>query len=370
MAREAWHDHFTLEVRLATAAVWSFHLNVHRDAVPMWTHLSVVVDGNSAQLYRDGNEVTGERQVDHSAYIGCYTDPSEADRDMTGTIDPGSLTGAATNSGKDNSAYVYSPDSGAVLNDVEVAETQSLCSAMCSGNGYRYMGLQWSDECYCGDSYGSHGVATGCGDGGRNCGDGLLTCGYMNAVFELYTGEGRDACLLLFFLFLFLKPSTNLSLAAGADFRGAGLAGTAIVGATEFHRSGLHGTVAMFQIYPDALPPGRTRCVYEGGQRLVESGRLALLADTTCRQAAATGCTSEAANNGPELGQTIAATAMVDDNSCSFEHLESVSSERGVVHATDEWQVIALAGSYVKPLVFCGVMSRSSTAQVRVHPTC
>ena len=126
----------------------------------------------------------------------------------------------------------------------------------------------------------------------------------------------------------------------------------------------------MFQIYPNALGPGRARCVHEGGQRLVESGRLALLADTTCRQAVATGCTSEAANNGPKLGQTIAATAMVDDNSCSFEHLESASSERGVVHATDEWQVIALAGSFVKPLVFCGVMSRSSTAQVRVHPGC
>ena len=123
----------------------------------------------------------------------------------------------------------------------------------------------------------------------------------------------------------------------------------------------------MFQIYPDALSPGRARCVHEGGQRLVQSGRLALHADTTCRQAVATGCTSEAANNGLKLGQ-IAATAMVDDNSYFFEHLES--SERGVVHATDEWQVIVLAGSYVKPLIFCGVMSRSSTAQVRVHPAC
>ena len=155
----------------------------------------------------------------------------------------------------------------------------------------------------------------------------------------------------------------------GTEFRGAGLAGTATIGAKLYHRHGLFGTFAMFQIYPDALDPDRARCVYEGGQRLVQSGRLALPADTTCRQAVATGCTSEAANNGPELGQT-AATAIVDDNSCSFEHLESASSERGVVHATDEWQVIALGGSYVKPLVFCGVMSRSSTSQVRVHPAC
>ena len=152
-------------------------------------------------------------------------------------------------------------------------------------------------------------------------------------------------------------------------FRGAGLVNVAFVGSDDDHHQGLRGTVAMFQIYPNALPPSRARCVHEGGQRLVQSGRLALLADTTCRQAVSTGCTSEAANNGPELGQT-AATAMVDDNSCSFEHLESASSERGVVHATDEWQVIALGGSYVKPLVLCGVMSRSSTAQVRVRPVC
>ena len=154
-----------------------------------------------------------------------------------------------------------------------------------------------------------------------------------------------------------------------ATFRGAGLAGKATIGADKYRHQGLSGTLAMFQIYPGALPPSRVRCVHEEGQRLVQSGRLALLADTTCRQAVPTGCTSEAANNGPELGQT-AATAMVDDNSCSFEHLESASSERGVVHATDEWQIIALAGSYVKPLIFCGVMSRSSTVQVRVHPAC
>ena len=122
-------------------------------------------------------------------YIGCYTDPG-ADRDMAGgTIDPGTLTGAATPSGPSGrgSALVYGSSDG--LDDVTVAETQSLCSAMCRGNGYQYMGLQWTNRCWCDNDFGSHGVATGCGTGGRNCGDGLLTCRNMNAVFELHTGD-------------------------------------------------------------------------------------------------------------------------------------------------------------------------------------
>ena len=61
LAREAWHDHFALEVTLATAVVWSFPLSAHRDEVPTWTHLSVVVDGNSARLHQDGAEVSGDR---------------------------------------------------------------------------------------------------------------------------------------------------------------------------------------------------------------------------------------------------------------------------------------------------------------------
>ena len=361
LARTAWHDHFTLEVTLGTVAVWSFALSAHRDAVPMWTHLSVVVDGNSAWLYRDGIDVEGERgQVVHGgAYIGCYTTGATGS-EMHGHIDQGSLTSAAV--GCDGNSNFCHSEGGALVygtsrpggwqvpvENVDPTETQSLCSAMCSRNGYRYMGLQWSDRCYCDNSYyGSRGVANGCGDMGRNCGDGLLTCIASNAVFDVQT--------------TFL-PDTEFS-AERATFRGAGLAGTAIIGASEFHHSGLRGSVAMFQIYPNALPPGRATCVYMGGQRLVESGRLALLADTTCREAVTNGCTSHGATNGPGLGPHDTAAA-VDDGSCTFEQPAGAASDSGVVHVTDEWQIVALHGSYVKPLVFCNLLSRSSTAQVR-----
>ena len=61
LLRSAWYDHYTLWVHLGTAAVWSFAMDAHRDAVPMWTHLSIVVDGNAARLYRDGARVPGTR---------------------------------------------------------------------------------------------------------------------------------------------------------------------------------------------------------------------------------------------------------------------------------------------------------------------
>ena len=124
----------------------------------------------------------------------------------------------------------------------------------------------------------------------------------------------------------------------------------------------------MFQIYPTALDLDRARCVYEGGQRLVQSGRLALLADTTCREAVITGCSSQVAVNSPVSDEDAGlATVDVDDGSCLFEHPSSASAERGTVGATDEWQTIVLAGSYTRPLIFCGVLSRSSTIQATVR---
>ena len=120
----------------------------------------------------------------------------------------------------------------------------------------------------------------------------------------------------------------------------------------------------MFQIYPTALDLDRARCVYEGGQRLVQSGRLALLADSACRAAVATGCTDRAATNGPEFGAVSATIAAVDDGSCVHEHLGGATTERGTIRVTDAWQTVALRGSYARPLVFCNLLSRSSTTQV------
>eukprot|EP01051_Picozoa_sp_SAG22_P001949 SAG22_NODE_82_length_21749_cov_10.719769_6_plen_692_part_00 len=157
------------------------------------------------------------------------------------------------------------------------------------------------------------------------------------------------------------------------EFRGAGLAGTATLGArvrSGAHLNGLSGTLAMVQIYSDALGLDRAQCIHQGGQRLVESGRMALLADTGCRAAVSTGCTDVAASNGPpmrteEAGSTPARTN--DDGSCIFAHSRSAATESGVAHVTDDWATIVLRNAYTRPLVYCGTLTRSSTAQAVVR---
>eukprot|EP01043_Picozoa_sp_COSAG02_P044131 COSAG02_NODE_3909_length_6056_cov_3.448884_4_plen_207_part_00 len=75
------------------------------------------------------------------------------------------------------------------------------CAAACAG--YSYMGLQWEDQCFCGNTYGGLGVAdiTDCdadgdvSDGYADlCGNGQADCGSRNAICEqchLYCCEIR-----------------------------------------------------------------------------------------------------------------------------------------------------------------------------------
>ena len=52
----------------------------------------------------------------------------------------------------------------------------------CAAMGYRYMGLQYAGECWCGNSYGRYGVETrGCNNCNINIG------GWRNCVFEVHT---------------------------------------------------------------------------------------------------------------------------------------------------------------------------------------
>lgn len=89
-------------------------------------------------------------------FLGCYQD-SKSDRDLTGKI---SL-------GKDRSP--------------------KRCSQFCDGEGYKYFGLQYGGECFCGDFYGKHGKISDSqcdfpckDDDGEKCG-GVQT----NSVYEI-----------------------------------------------------------------------------------------------------------------------------------------------------------------------------------------
>merc|ERR1711908_108841 len=59
------------------------------------------------------------------------------------------------------------------------------CAGKCAG--YSYFGLQWSNECFCDNDYGSQGNGTDCGDASTTsnglCSNGQSNCGGHNAVY-------------------------------------------------------------------------------------------------------------------------------------------------------------------------------------------
>ena len=104
--------------------------------------------------------------------MGCFND-NNGGRDLTGS----------------------GPD--AVASDpVNAAEE---CVAFCSG--YTYFALQWTNECFCGNTYGSQGAAplsscdadstitNGVAD---LCANGVADCGNVNAVYELTSANVCD----------------------------------------------------------------------------------------------------------------------------------------------------------------------------------
>ena len=126
------------------------------------------------------------------------------------------------------------------------------------------------------------------------------------------------------------------------------------------------GSLAMLQIYPTALSTNELHCVYESGRQLVHSGRMASLSASECREVTSTGCTSPNADNGHALGSD--SQPDTDDGSCTFEPQPArEGGEHGLVHVTDDWQSVALAHSYVKPVVICGVVTRKSTTAAIVR---
>ena len=64
------------------------------------------------------------------------------------------------------------------------------CAGVCQD--FKYMGLQWVDQCWCSNEYGHHGSAAGCGATGSMCGRGYRNapaahtsqCGNVNAVYR------------------------------------------------------------------------------------------------------------------------------------------------------------------------------------------
>jgi hypothetical protein len=96
--------------------------------------------------------------VDNYTYQGCFTDPSSSQRTLSG----------------------FSTSSSTM--------TQEVCVATCSARGWKYAGVEYARECYCGDEIGTTangaGLATQTGEG--DCG--MICAGDMT---ELCGGSSR-----------------------------------------------------------------------------------------------------------------------------------------------------------------------------------
>ena len=91
-------------------------------------------------------------QLGGFSYVGCFADNS-SDRDL--------------------------PISTAGLEGGDCQASLIDCAGQCAG--YEYMGLQWTSQCFCGNSYGSLGSAE-CPD---DCGlSGSTDCGNRNAIYS------------------------------------------------------------------------------------------------------------------------------------------------------------------------------------------
>jgi hypothetical protein len=97
------------------------------------------------------------------------------------------------------------------------------CATFCSNNGFAYMGLQWENECFCDNTYGSFGQApmADCdvdGDGSMDCGTisinrtaGEDGCSWRNAVYDITSADSPQP------LGCFVDGGGHITIAGGEE---------------------------------------------------------------------------------------------------------------------------------------------------------
>eukprot|EP01052_Picozoa_sp_SAG31_P014868 SAG31_NODE_938_length_10882_cov_18.550032_11_plen_449_part_00 len=107
-------------------------------------------------------------------YLGCFNDNGPDGRDLGG-----------------GARQIFPRGS--------VAEAVAACGESCGSDGFAFFGVQWINECYCGNTYGGQGEAevTDCDSDGdfENgladlCGNGRGDCGNRNAVYAVGVPAG------------------------------------------------------------------------------------------------------------------------------------------------------------------------------------
>jgi hypothetical protein len=132
---------------------------------------------------------------------------------------------------------------------------------------------------------------------------------------------------------------------------------------------GFRGSIAMLQVYEEALSDDDVTCVFGDGTSLVHHGRMDQSVDNSCvGKGSRTGCTSAFARN-PDLAFGDLASNFVDDGSCEFPNVEerTAAGEHASLEINQEWQHVELQGNYRNPIVLCGVVTRQSTTETVVR---
>ena len=113
----------------------------------------------SGENFLNNNQSNNPYTYNNHRYLGCFKDRG----------DPYGLRG------RDLAAFGFGSDK----------MTPALCMRECARRGYRYAGVQYSSQCFCGNNYGRYGQATNCN---MQCsGDRSKICGgtWANSIYDV-----------------------------------------------------------------------------------------------------------------------------------------------------------------------------------------
>uniref|UniRef100_A0A1I8FU86 WSC domain-containing protein n=1 Tax=Macrostomum lignano TaxID=282301 RepID=A0A1I8FU86_9PLAT len=115
----------------------------------------------------------GAGRVAQISYVGCYQDGDNSNRDLT------ALKGVSR-------LGLYTIDANiGIINNGDMS--LEFCSDVCSLGGFPYFGVQFSEQCFCGTSYGLHGKLDDSKCDMQCAGNSLQTCGGFgtSSIFSL-----------------------------------------------------------------------------------------------------------------------------------------------------------------------------------------
>merc|ERR1712176_493558 len=158
-------------------------MGVSSGKLPKGTEINVFFRTSSDDEAVDGIEdmwmyTTGDQQPTASPTL---SDPTSSPRPTTSLSPTSSPTSCSNYIG----CFIDNEDRDLPDNGEGDQHGIESCRERCSSEGYKYAGLQYYDECFCGNSYGTYGE-TAESDCNKSCrvGDGICGGSWRNSVYR------------------------------------------------------------------------------------------------------------------------------------------------------------------------------------------